>query len=74
MSRKMPTKPGFYWAKVNKECKDWYIIVFIEGDSPFLHYKAWNFTTGTVEVGNSPTEFIFGPKIREAKSNAEYEL
>jgi len=71
MPRKMPTKPGFYWAKKHEEAKEWDTIVLIEGDAPFLTFKAWNFNRSDigVELGSCPNRYTFGPKIREAKRN-----
>jgi len=64
--RKIPRKPGFYWARTDKEIKNWNAIVLIEGDSPFLHYKSWNYQTNELCDGSNPSNYIFGPKIRDA--------
>ena len=73
MPRKTPTKPGFYWAKSSKEYKGWNMIVLIEGDSPFLHYKAWKINNNEICTGSDPNLYIFGSKIREAKINDKSE-
>ena len=66
--RKKPTKPGFYWAKINKESPKWECIISINGTAPYLSYKCWVFDTHGIGSGSDPSTYIFGPKIRDPRS------
>lgn len=58
-----PTEPGFYWAR-ESGYQWWNVIVMVEGESPYLSYRAWDRTEG-VTVGKDPSDYYFGPKIEE---------
>lgn len=70
MPRKMPTKPGFYWARKFETPGGWDTIVKIEGEVPFLKYRAWTYGREVeIDSGSLPDAYTFGPKIREAKKD-----
>jgi hypothetical protein len=64
MNKNIPTEPGFYWAKGDKNYGWYNLVVRIYGGVPYLRFEAWNIASGGIERGSEPG-YVFGDRIEE---------